>query len=272
LVGRFFMEHAEFKSAELWLNEKSAMTLYMNLQPRVRAELAISPVIQKEYEILNGMVSFTPLDYAKQMPSYIQLWTTPDPRINEEKSRQAMYKTAGSRMHRLIEKFRSPESRKKHQAFQMTLRLEQSPNPQSRVTLDEQTDELGVPRANLNWAFTPLEKKSVRKIYEIVGQQAGQSGIGRVRFMKELWDTHDETLPVTTSGGWHHMGTTRMSNDPNTGVVNADCRVHGIQNLFIAGSSCFTTGSAVNPTYTIVALSIRLADHIKDLLSHSNDI
>jgi choline dehydrogenase-like flavoprotein len=218
------------------------------------------------------MVSFTPLDYAKQMPSYIQLWNTPDPRVNEEQSRQAMNNTAGSRIHRLMEKFKSAESKKKHQAFQMTLRLEQSPNPLSRVTLGDQKDELGVPQANLNWAFTSLEKKSIRKIYEMVGQQAGEAGIGRVRLMEELWDPNDEALPVTTSGGWHHMGTTRMSDDPKKGVVDADCKVHGIQNLFIAGSSCFTTGSAVNPTYTIVALSIRLADHVKDLLNNSNKV
>jgi choline dehydrogenase-like flavoprotein len=272
LVGRFFMENAEFKSAELWLNQKSELNLYMNLQPRVRAELAIMPEKQAEFKILNGMVSFTPLDYAKQMPSYIQLWNTSDPRINEEQTRKAMYKTAGSRIHRLFEKFKSSESKKKHQAFQMTLRLEQSPNPLSRVTLGNQKDELGVPQANLNWAFTPLEKKSLRKIYEIIGQQAGEAGIGRVRLMEELWDPSDETLPVTTSGGWHHMGTTRMSDDPKKGVVDADCKLHGMQNLFIAGSSCFTTGSAVNPTFTIVALSIRLADHVKHLLSISNNI
>jgi choline dehydrogenase-like flavoprotein len=272
LVGRFFMEHAEFKSAELWLNQKSELNLYMNLQPRVRAELAIAPKKQEEFEILNGIVSFTPLEYAKQMPSYIQLWNTPDPRVNEEQSRKAMNQTAGSLIHRLFEKFKSSENKKKHQAFQMTLRLEQSPNPLSRVTLGDQKDELGVPQANLNWAFTPLEKKSIRKIYEIIGQQAGEAGIGRVRLMEELWDQNDETLPVTTSGGWHHMGTTRMSEDPKKGVVDADCKVHGIQNLFIAGSSCFTTGSAVNPTYTIVALSIRLADHIKDLISASGNV
>jgi choline dehydrogenase-like flavoprotein len=272
LVGRFFMEHAEFKSAELWLHQKSELTLYMIVQPRIRAELAIMPKTQAEFEILNGMVSFTPLDYAKQMPSYIQLWNTPDPRVNEEQARRAMNNTAGSRIHRLMEKFKSPESKKKHQAFQMTLRLEQSPNPLSRVTLGDQKDELGVPQANLNWAFTPLEKKSIRKIYEMVGQQAGEAGIGRVRLMEELWDPKDETLPATTSGGWHHMGTTRMSDDPKMGVVDADCKVHGIQNLFIAGSSCFPTGSAVNPTYTIVALSIRLADHVKDLLNNSNKV
>jgi choline dehydrogenase-like flavoprotein len=271
LVGRFFMEHAEFKSAELWLNEKSDLNLYMNLQPRMRAELAVVPEKQAEFKILNGMISFTPLEYAKQMPSYIELWNTPDPIINEQQTRQAMNKTAGSAIHRLFEKLKSADSRKKHQAFQMTLRLEQAPNPLSRVTLAIQKDELGVPQANLNWAFTPLEKRSLRKIYEIIGQQAGEAGIGRVRLMEELWDKDDERLPVTTSGGWHHMGTTRMSEDPKKGVVDANCKVHGIQNLFIAGSSCFSTGSAVNPTFTIVALSIRLADHVKVLLNDSSN-
>jgi choline dehydrogenase-like flavoprotein len=88
-----------------------------------------------------------------------------------------------------------------------------------------------------------------------------------VRLMEELWDEKDETLPETASGGWHLMGTTRMSEDPKNGVVDADCRVHGIQNIFIAGGSCFPTGAAVNPTFSIVALSLRLADHIKVLLN-----
>jgi len=117
LVGRFFMEHAEFKSAELWLHQKSELTLYMIVQPRIRAELAIMPKTQAEFEILNGMVSFTPLDYAKQMPSYIQLWNTPDPRVNEEQARRAMNNTAGSRIHRLMEKFKSPESKKSIRHF-----------------------------------------------------------------------------------------------------------------------------------------------------------
>lgn len=71
-------------------------------------------------------------------------------------------------------------------------------------------------------------------------------------------------MPDDTSGGWHHMGTTRMSDDPKTGVVDADCKVYGIDNLYIAGSSCFATGGAVNPTLTVVAISLRLATHLKD--------
>jgi choline dehydrogenase-like flavoprotein len=70
--------------------------------------------------------------------------------------------------------------------------------------------------------------------------------------------------PTIQAEGWHHMGTTRMNADPHKGVVDADCKVHGIDNLYIASSSCFPNGGAVNPTLTIVALSIRLADHLKE--------
>ncbi|MDP4212581.1 MAG: GMC family oxidoreductase [Bacteroidota bacterium] len=269
LVGKYFMEHIEIKSAELWLKEKSELKLYMFASPRVQGELAIMPKKQAEHEILNGIVSFTPLEIAKKMPSYIQLWSKADPRENEKQVNDALGKIYKNRLARFLESFKSEKSKNAHQAFQMTMRLEQAPNPLSRVTLSTEKDELGVPRAALNWSFTSLEKKSIRKIYEIIGEQAGASGIGRVRFMEELWDEKDQALPTTTSGGWHHMGTTRMNDDPKNGVVDANCKIHGIQNIFIGGSSCFPTGAGVNPTFTIVALSIRLADHLKEILKAS---
>jgi choline dehydrogenase-like flavoprotein len=98
----------------------------------------------------------------------------------------------------------------------------------------------------------------------LIGQQIGLAGIGRVKLMEFLRDENDDSWPETTNGGWHHMGTTRMSSDPKKGVVNANCQVHGINNLYIAGSACFTTAGAPNPTLTVVALSLRLSDHVKD--------
>ena len=141
--------------------------------------------------------------------------------------------------------------------------MEQSPNPSSRVTLDTEKDALGVPRAALHWQLTDLEKSSIRKLYDVLGQQLGLAGLGRVRVNDWLKDDRDNTWPPSTGGGWHHMGTTRMHEDPRQGVVDADCKVHGIDNLFVAGSSCFTTAGAVNPTLTLVALCLRLSDHLK---------
>ena len=256
------MEQPEIKSAELWLKDPSSLKLYMNTPPKIQGEIAIMPKKQEEFQILNGIVSFTPGELARKTPAFIKTWSTGDPRTNQKQVEQAVYKAGGNRVTRFFKSFK--DDKNLHQSFQMTIRMEQAPNPLSRVTLSPEKDELGIPRATLNWAFTSLEKKTIFKIYETVGQQVGAAGIGRVKLLDDLLDAPGDSLPDTTSGGWHHMGTTRMNNDPKLGVVNADCKIHGIGNAYMAGSSCFPTGAGVNPTLTIVALSIRLADHLKD--------
>ena len=107
----------------------------------------------------------------------------------------------------------------------------------------------------------------MRKLYEILGQEMGRASKGRIRLMDYLRKEEDISWPASTGGGWHHMGTTRMSDDSKQGVVNAQCQVFGIQNLFIAGSSCFVTAAAPNPTLTLVALTLKLSDHIKGRIS-----
>lgn len=72
--------------------------------------------------------------------------------------------------------------------------------------------------------------------------------------LEYLHDENDTSWPSFTGGGWHHMGTTRMSDDPRKGVVDANWKVHGIDNLFIAP----------NPTFTLTALTLRLSDHLKE--------
>jgi choline dehydrogenase-like flavoprotein len=261
LVGRYFMEHAEVKAAELWLNELNALKLYMRTPPNIKTELAMTATKQAEYRILNGIVSFTPLTLARKIPPMIESWTKDDPREAMEYERIVYTIASGSRISRFFDS-------NKDKAYELIVRMEQSPNPLSRVTLDTEKDELGVPRAILNWAFTSLEKKSLRKIFEVLGQQVGLAGIGRIRLKEELQDERDESMPSSTSGGWHHMGTTRMNEDPKQGVVDANCKIHGIDNLFAAGSSCYPTGGAVNPTLTLVALSLRLSDHLKEKISN----
>ena len=92
--------------------------------------------------------------------------------------------------------------------------MEQAPNPDSRVTLDTEKDSLGMPRAMLNWELTPLEKNSLRMINTIIGQEVGRVSMGRVKVYDYLQDEKDESWPSFAGGGWHHMGTTRMSEDP----------------------------------------------------------
>jgi choline dehydrogenase-like flavoprotein len=81
--------------------------------------------------------------------------------------------------------------------------------------------------------------------------------------MDWLQDENNSEWPATLGGGWHHMGTTRMADNPKEGVVDANCKVFGIQNLYMAGSSCFPTSGAANPTLTLLALTFRLSEHLK---------
>ncbi len=136
---------------------------------------------------------------------------------------------------------------------------EQEPNPASRVTLSDEKDALGLNRTKLAWRLKKSDADSLRGNLEAVARAFGGWGEGRVQI---LFPERDEW---TEAEGWgnHHLGTTRMAVDPRRGVVDAECRVHGISNLFIAGSSLFPTGSTVNPTLTLVALALRLSDHLK---------
>ena len=108
-----------------------------------------------------------------------------------------------------------------------------------------------------------MEKDSLRNMCLLLGREFGKTGLGRVRLNAFLTDPENHQFPDYTNGGWHHMGTTRMHQDPKKGVVNENCRIHSVENLFIAGASCFTTGGAANPTLTLTALSLRLSDFLK---------
>ncbi len=138
-----------------------------------------------------------------------------------------------------------------------------TPNPASRVTLDdERVDALGCRRARVDWRINDADSDSIRRTTELIARGLGRLGVGRMRLIET-----EGPFPRAW-GGTHHSGTTRMSRDPSKGVVNADCRMHQVQNLYMAGSSVFATLGASNPTFSIVALAIRLADHLHEVLSH----
>ncbi|MBL7694144.1 MAG: GMC family oxidoreductase [Ferruginibacter sp.] len=258
LVGRYFMEHTELKTGELWLNHNDPLLFYkMDDKTKIRAELAISPEKQRELQVMNCSISLMPLALAKNAIPSVKIWSQEDPR----KALDTFHKYSNLDKRNYIQKLFTKGF---YQSYGLYTRSEQQPNPDSRVVLSEEKDELGVPRANLHWALSPMDKKTVFTINKLLGQQIGAARLGRVKIADFLLD-NDPQLPDYTSGGWHHMGTTRMHEDPKKGVVDANCKIHGIDNLYVAGSSCFTTGGAVNPTLTCVAFSLRVADHLKKL-------
>lgn len=259
VVGRFFMEHPHYESGELWLKESNPLAFYEMNGLRPRAELAISKKMQEKLKILNATISLMPLEFTKNKISNIKMWTYDDPR----KSMDSTHKYSTYDKRNFFD--RHFMKSKLYKAYGFITGIEQAPNPLSRVVLSDEKDALGVPRANLDWKMSPLDKKTVFKISEILGQQVGAAGIGRVRLPQFIVDEKTDSIPPNyVSGSWHHMGTTRMSDNPKNGVVDANCKVHGISNLYITGASCFPTGGAVNPTYTAVAVSLRLSDYLKE--------
>jgi len=143
----------------------------------------------------------------------------------------------------------------------LTFSAEQNPNPASRVTLGRRRDHNGQPQARLDWRLTDLDHRSIRVAQEMIDRAFRGSGLG---WMSSRFG--EENPPVALGGGFHHMGTTRMHQDPAQGVVNADGRVHGLDNLFVTGSSVFPSSGFANPTLTVVALAIRLAEHVRAIL------
>ena len=136
-----------------------------------------------------------------------------------------------------------------------TFRLdsEQAPHPENRLTLSEQKDRFGLNQIKVNWRFSAQDIQSLQKSVGLMGQFLKERGLGNLR-----------SGPTTPSlSGGHHLGTTRMANSPLEGVVDGHCQVYGMNNLYIASSSVFTTSSYANPTLTIVALAIRLAERLK---------
>ena len=142
--------------------------------------------------------------------------------------------------------------------------LETTPNPDSRVTLTDRRDFFGMQRVSVDWRINSRDLEGADLLFELIRKEFSRLGLGRLVEDRAL---NTDGWPQSMTGGKHHMGTTRMHDDRKQGVVDPTCRLHETENLFIAGSSLFPTGGYVNPTLTIVALAIRLADHLKTKLA-----
>lgn len=142
--------------------------------------------------------------------------------------------------------------------FEVIYQIEQAPDPSNRVMLSAEHDLLGQNKAEIHWRLNEIDIRTVKRVQEIWKEEFAQSGLGQLEIARD-----GEGLNFHKTAIHHHMGTTRMHVDPKQGVVDANGRVHNLANLFITGSSVFPTAGYANPTLTIIALAIRLADHIK---------
>jgi len=289
LVGRFFMEHLHFTSG-VYVPARELgppMALYdrihvVNGVPVV-GKLALHETVLRRERLLNQNVQLLPwhAPAAALYPAVISRaansvrtlvgagsrLTIPDA-VGEHLSNvvSGLDDVATQAYRKLRRTLADRQRGKKLRLFRLANMAEQAPNPDSRVSLSADRDALGQPLAKLDWRLSSIDIDSVRRTQELMDGALRRAGLGKLRI--ELRDDTPPVggVPLGVHGGYHHMGTTRMHADPRKGVVDRDCRLHGTANLFIAGPSVFPTGGYANPTLTIVALALRLADHIKALM------
>lgn len=277
LVGRFFMEHPHARGGHVLTNQ--AWSLLKAFGGRrniagqeVAALIASGRRLQEEHGTLNTSLTIA----ARQPAGHLQFaGIRAYGRIKHdmEPSRHARMlwlttKKAVGMAQKVVDPARPWLLHKLGRVeLALLVRAEQAPNPDSRVTLSAERDALGMPRVRLDWRTCDLDIHSVDHLVGALGREMERLGIGSVvtePWLKERdrrWTT-DPLVSAHPIGGYHHMGTTRMADDPKQGVVDAQCRVHGIDNLYVAGSSVFPTSGWANPTFTIAALALRTADHI----------
>ena len=276
-VGRYFMEHPHCRAGRL--NSRHAYALWSAMRKkRIAGDVAVAPALlpaasfQREKGILNSAVTFKlQRDPGRGVPIGKKLYQTLTHKLAPDRK--------GLRLHYLYRGLRRWFDRSLRPAgeyalsalgitgLSLVVRGEQAPNPNSRVRLSNRKDILGLPCPELDWQLSSLDKETVTVLADTLKSEFERLGMGGMR--KSGWlDEPALEWPVDPSvsnhpiGGYHHMGTTRMSAGPETGVVDGDCRVHNYGNLYVAGSSVFPTSGWANPTLTILALSLRLADHL----------
>lgn len=280
-VGRYFMEHPHGRIAAIESNDPAAFwALYRKRYPANGVPVAPALVLpaeqQRQQGILNSAATFKLQKDPRRGNSlskkaYLNLKHN----LSPSSSGRRLWQTWRGAQDWLQKRVSMPLLRFGAKVNRMGLyviaRAEQAPNPDSRICLSRDKDALGSPRADLNWQMSALDKETMLKFGQTLGREFDRLGLGNLTTSDWLEDGSnawpvDATVGNHPIGGYHHMGTTRMSVAASQGVVDANCKVHGYHNLHIAGSSVFTTGGWANPTLTLLALSHRLADHLHQQL------
>ncbi len=261
-LGRFFTQHIEVVGAQVQATDSMQLkkAFEQHQSDAVRAHLATSSQVQQSQHLLNTGFSFgSPQQYSAAYWALRSMW--------RDIASGQWPDEFGEKVHSVATDIDSVVEdvfvtrRRAPPYLNLGVYGEQTPNPDSRIGLATATDPFGKRRIRVDWRLSAADRQSIRQSTQIVAEELGRMRIGRVKLADWL-STDDAPWPQPIWGGCHHMGTTRMSHDAKTGVVNADCRLHDVDNLYIAGSSVFPTGGYVPPTLTLIALALRLSDHL----------
>ena len=255
MVGRFFADHPIPRDvATMVLFGGPVSTLYWNAND-VNKTTTIA-----DGSVVRAVFSPTP-GFLREQHLMGSLTTVEDPVSLDDAGTAAVVATAQAL---------GVDAGSAH-AYTLGVGMELLPDPDRRLTLSGERDGLGMPRPALNVTVSDADFLLYRKVLRELGRQllASRLGMLKLNYRDHAGWMSGMTKDKQALGGWgnHHLGTTRMSADPKQGVVDADSRVHGVENLFVAGGSVFPTYGASNPTMNLLALSLRLADHLKTVLA-----
>ncbi len=139
---------------------------------------------------------------------------------------------------------------------------EQEPNEASRVYLSRELDELGMPIIAIDWRISDRDYATAQRFVEVFSLEWKRLSLGTIQWCDEL-DHGIDAWRAVIKDTFHQAGTTRMAQSASLGVVDKNLRIFGIQNAFVASCAVFPTGGSANPTLTMQALTIRLADFLK---------
>jgi choline dehydrogenase-like flavoprotein len=258
LVGRNFMEHLTVGIGKvlLWRNEEAASLYTGKMRSRrhghkVRGAISTAESFQATKQTLNYGAILSAIKGDKRDRDAPPDFGSTSRSLDRNLESLARLEPEGD-----LRVNRWPY---KPTLARITVHGEQSPNPDSRVTLTSKRDRFGMRRIRLDWRINDLDRHSVYESTREVARGMIASFRGRVR----MHVNPDDPDSFRISFQSHHMGTTRMSENPREGVVDANCKVHGLDNLYIAGSSVFPSTGFANPTLTLVALAWRMSNTLK---------
>lgn len=276
VLGRFFMDHLEVVTATGFLNLDNPPPFAGFAADGIAMlpALALSEPAQEGAGILNCAASIEPprddrpsgyLALRRTVRSLLRGQAPEDWDRDMRSVLMDLDGVASGMLHRVLGGPRRMPATRSGMAIVVRSRCEQAPDPDNRVSLTDERDALGLRKVKLHWRVGAIERQTLRHVTRLVGEELGRLGIARIRIAD--WLNTDQEWPKFMNQGFHHMGTTRMCTDPRDGVVDPNCRVHGVDNLYVAGSSVFPTSGYAPPTLTIVALALRLAAHLRTLRS-----
>jgi choline dehydrogenase-like flavoprotein len=282
LVGRFFMEHPHTRR-KLTAGGRAIPSALYGLTYHHRglcARLAVPASLQEEEGLLNYSANIHAVYLCHDSPAWLafrKLILSIDPaRHSDPFIRFPPFGRKGlsaRELGQILARFDKVTVAALLQLWQpgalvrgfvLESKPEQAPNPDSRVMLDIKRDAFGLNCVKLDWRTLPIDRQTVLRSEEIIDGELRRLGLGA---LAPLDPSEIDRWGPTLEGGWHQIGTTRAHDDPKRGVVDANCRVHGMANLFIAGCSVFPTGGAAPPTLTVVALAARLSEHLRTRLA-----